>query len=132
METSMENDNIVEKKPSEILAGAIQLLDGGDAWIKDEITDGHGRYCLLGAVSRSYYGETEFDRLWCEDPIKRLYPRDSNVPALQHVNDLIRQATGGEEGFEVNDHEDTEFPDVHAVLCKATKLALEEEEKDAS
>lgn len=117
--------NEQEMKPSEILAGAIELLDGGENWIRDELWDGDQGYCLLGAVSKSYYG-SRFCEIWGES-FDRLYPKTAIDPVLNKTNDFIVKATGGLEGYVVNDDPDTEFEEVREVLCCAVKLALEAE-----
>ena len=120
----------IDKKPSEILADAIKLLDGGANWMKEELADGTGSYCLLGAVSKAYYGEFRFNDLWHAGDDRLLYPKDSGIPALQRTNDYIVQACNGLQGYEINDNPETEFEDVQRVLCIATQLALEEESRD--
>lgn len=112
-------------KSSEIFAGALELLGpNGEHWIRGKLNDGMGKYCLLGAMSKACGVE---DTLLLREHTLA-YPGTSHRPELVRADRLLTFGVlEGEQGHVFNDIRASNFGDVKAVLCKAVKIALEEE-----
>jgi hypothetical protein len=94
-----------------ILADALDLLNGGQNWIKgaySDWSDGKRSYCSLGAVDAALY---------------RLRDYSSN-PWLPLTEAAIAVANRSVVGL--NDDDDTEFPLIEQMFTKAIELAAGE------
>jgi hypothetical protein len=73
-------------------------LDGGRGWMKGDFNDGRGRFCLVGACNQ------DTTIILIREVAREMYP-DRTGPYLGAA--------------QFNDHEDTIWPDIEAVLDKA-------------
>jgi len=123
----------VKQSPAEIIAGALEIFDGGKNWIPGTLheTDheGNERYCAIGALSKAadgrchYMYESDNDDLTEAANIvtscvpRKLYqePYPNPDEAIPDWNDSLSPKTG--------------FRSIKRVFCKALKIALEQEKE---
>jgi hypothetical protein len=107
------------------------FLDGGRAWLKGNLGNGAGRWCLVGAVF-VLDDEQEYERviLVLAEAIREQYPE--RIPFrftgsyLDHPVFRLVFVT------KFNDHERTVWPEVDALLDKASVLYTERYEQVAA
>jgi hypothetical protein len=105
-------------KASEHLAAALDLLNGGDNWIKGNLKD-EGSYCAVGAVQEA----------------SREYPPSvhrSYQESIRLLHSALRETHIERWVPEFNDAPNTTFADVEAVFKLAIKKASEEESNNAT
>lgn len=103
------------------------MNDGGDHWTQgDYVTldlGGVRRFCMIGAVRHSLFGEADGDQVNESDPrfiaityalkdaIRELFPNRAGTPAKDATSVVI----------DFNDDDDTTWEDVEVVLRHAEK-----------
>lgn len=98
-------------KTQRVLTNALDLLNGGENWIKGAYSDWSGgkhSYCSLGAVDAAIYSLGDY----------------ASNPWLPLTEAAV--AVGNRSVVDLNDDDSTEFPLIEQMFNKAIELAADE------
>jgi hypothetical protein len=108
-------------KTQRVLTGALNLLNGGENWLKGRYHDGEDLadplggtcYCTIGAVDHV-------------NTVAHLHDPEARETVFAEAFERLDRAAmemGFRSAVRLNDHESTEFPLVREMFTKAIELA---------
>lgn len=119
-----------EVTEAELLSKTLEVFgEGGEHWIKHSLSDGHGNYCMLGAMNRAarlLNASPTVNRNAKKHLALKIGDTKHNLPSSKYFEHLVKK----QPSMAIATYNDTrkDFKEIKEVVCNTLKEAINNEE----